>query len=132
MTSVPADFVLLCLSMRLLLQFPEERTQSMQSSLYLTLKGIASLLEATDYSSLEFCQARLLIVFYEIGHSISAASTSLAACARAARALGLHREWSNVASNQSPTLEQEERRRVCWAVFNIDRYGAAYPSVQAH
>jgi hypothetical protein len=131
-TSVPADFVLLCLSMRLLLQFPPEHAQSMQSSLYLALKGMTSLLEATDYSSLEFCQARLLVVLFEIGHGISAASVSIAACARAFRGLGLHKQWSNVASDQSPTLEQEERRRVCWAVFNMDRYGAISPSYQAN
>jgi hypothetical protein len=128
--TVPADFTVLCLCMRLLLQHPPAQAQSMQSSLYLTLKSLISLLEATDYSSMELCQSRLLVVFYEIGHGLAAASVSIAACARTARAFGLHKEWSNLGLNQQPSLEQEERRRVCWAIFNLDRYALALPRIQ--
>ncbi|KIW35706.1 uncharacterized protein PV07_02390 [Cladophialophora immunda] len=94
----------------------------MQSSLYITVKNIISLLEATDYLSLEMCQCRLLIVFYEIGHGLfPAASISIAACAQAARTLGLHNQWSTPVTTQH-TLDEEERRRVWWAVFNLDRF----------
>lgn len=119
--SPSADLVALCLSMRLILDHPPENAHSMQSPLYLTVKNVLTLLESTSYLSLELVQSRLLVAVYEIGHGISpAASISVASSAKTARALGLHRQWSSPVINEHD-IEAEERKRVWWAVFNLDR-----------
>jgi hypothetical protein len=93
----------------------------MQSSLYITVKSVISLLESTNFLSLELVQCRLLVAFYEIGHGISpAASISIAAGARTARALGLNKQWVRPEFG-GHTIDAEEERRVWWAVFNLDR-----------
>jgi hypothetical protein len=93
----------------------------MQSSLYITVKSVISLLESTNFLSLELVQCRLLVAFYEIGHGISpAASISIAAGARTARALGLNKQWVRPDFG-GHTIDAEEERRVWWAVFNLDR-----------
>jgi histone H3/H4 len=119
----PADFSALCLCIRLVLQHPPQEAQSMQSSLYVIVKNIISLLASTSYYlSLDQIQCRLLVTFYEIGHGISpAASISIGACARMARALGLHKKWRQPISNALGNAVAEEERRVWWAVFNLDR-----------
>jgi len=119
----PADFTALCLCINLLLQPPSQETQSMQTPLYVTVKNTISLLESTGhYLSLEQIQCRLVVTFYEIGHGISpAASVSIAACARMARALGLHESWHQPIRNTHGSVQLEEERRVWWAVFNLDR-----------
>lgn len=119
----PADFTALCLCISLILQHPPPEAQSMQSSLYVIIKNIISLLESTSYYlSLEQIQCRLLVAFYEIGHGISpAASISIGACARMARALGLNKKWHQPISNALGNAVAEEERRVWWAVFILDR-----------
>ena len=125
-----ADYSLLCLSICLLMQKPRSLkfpTGSLQSSLYVTLKCLIASLEATDHVSLDFVQARLLVCFYELGHAIyPAASSSIAACSRTARAFGLDvkgfqasgREYSVLATR----LAAEEEKRAWWAVINLDRF----------
>ncbi len=121
LTNRSADFTALCLCMRLALQHPAPEARSMQSSLYVTVKGVISLLESVGYLSLELVQCRILVVFYEIGHGIfPGASISIAACARTARALGLHKQWTQPGINEH-NIQREEERRVWWAIFNLDR-----------
>ena len=118
----PADFTALCMCINLILQFPSQEVVNMQSSLYMTVKSIISLLESTNYVSVELVQCRLLVSFYEIGHGIfPASSISIGACARTARALGLNKRWLNQVDNDSSSIAKEEEKRVWWAVFNLDR-----------
>jgi hypothetical protein len=120
-TTAPAEYLTLCLCMRLILDIPLG-VDSMHSSLYVTLKSIMSLLTATGVYSLDFVHCWVLIAFYEFGHAIHpACSMSLAACAKLARVIGLHREISQPSRENAITLETEERRRVWWAVLNMER-----------
>lgn len=120
--STPADFSALYLCIDLILQYPLQQAQNMQSSLYLTVKSIISLLESTNHVSLEVVQCRLLVSFYEIGHGIfPAASISIGACARTARALGLNKNRVHSVDNEVRRIVAEEERRVWWAVVNLDR-----------
>lgn len=119
----PADFAALCLCIRLVLQQPSQQITSMQSVLYMTAKGVITLLESTNYVSIEILQARLLVYFYEIGHGISPANAiSIGACARLARVIGLNQNWLLPVEGEARSLLDEEKRRVWWAVFNLDRY----------
>jgi hypothetical protein len=114
-----ADFIALCMCIRLVEKRPNTQAQSMQSSLYVTLKGIISLFEAAGHLSLEVVQCRLLVTFYEMGHAIyPAASISAAACARSIRALNFHPRRS---VGMADGFEAEEQKRAWWASVNLDR-----------
>ena len=118
-----ADFTLLCLCIHLVLQYPSQNEQSMQSLLYVTIKHTMSLLESTSFLSLEVVQARLLITFYEIGHGIHpGASISIATAAKTARLLGLNKKQFQQASRDpAAKVMAEEEKRVWWATVNLDR-----------
>ncbi|KAF2670636.1 hypothetical protein BT63DRAFT_371622, partial [Microthyrium microscopicum] len=116
------DFLVLSMCIHLIQETPAELRESMQSSLYVTVKGMISLLEATDCHSLEALQCRLLLVFYELGHAIFPnACFSICSCARLARFLGLNKQASNGQSRLN-SIDEEERRRAWWAVVNLDRF----------
>jgi hypothetical protein len=122
-----ASLTLLCLSIHLVIQRPDElessghHAQNMQSSLYIMIKSFLGVLQSVTMPSLELIQAMVLTVFYEVGHGIyPAASISIAACARAARAIGLNKPQAmNGADSEVAT---EQRRRVWWAIFNLDKF----------
>ena len=122
-TKPKADFVALCLGIHLITQYPTPPIQSMQSSLYVLVKNTISLLESAGFLSLEVVQARLLVSFYEMGHGIHpAASISIGACARTARALGLNKKrFQRVEGDHAVKLRAEEEKRVWWAVLILDR-----------
>lgn len=119
--SAPASFMAVCLCMHLMQQQPMTSADSMQSNLYLTAKSIVSLMEGAGYHDLDAIQCRVMIAFYELGHSIyPAALISIAGCARLARAIRLDKIVDyDVESQEKVVLE--ERRRVWWAVVNLDR-----------
>ena len=122
-----ADVILLCLSIHLLMRFPDRARQveTMQSSLYVTLKTYVAMLEAANYVTLRFVQARILVTFYEMGHAIyPVASASVAACARSAQYLRLNRkdfQGREHESRQHIRTAAEEEKRTWWAVLNLDR-----------
>ncbi|UKZ79733.1 hypothetical protein TrVFT333_007494 [Trichoderma virens FT-333] len=121
--SCPADFAALCLSLHLVLQLPQPHDSSMQSSLYVTLKGIISLLEATSYHSLEVIQCRIIMTFYEMGHGIyPAAATSMGGCAKMARFAGFHRHSILSSYDDEREIVAEEKKRTLWMLHNLDRY----------
>ena len=121
-TSAGADLAALCLSMNLAVQQPQSRANRMQSPLYAQLKSIISLLEASNYQSLEVVQCRLLCAFYELGHGIHpAVSVSLGACARIYRFLRLELRAGQTPELHSNNIVEEERRRVWWTLVNLDR-----------
>lgn len=118
-----ADFTALCLCINLIQQMPSAQTISVQSSLYITVKNLINLLDATCKLSLNIVHCRLLLTFYEMGHGLhTAAYASIAACARIARALGLHRKvWRNPGAEADITAMEEEKR-TWWAIVNLDRF----------
>jgi hypothetical protein len=122
-TNPHADFSLLCLCIYLIVQYPPKYGQNVQSSVYAIIKGHISLLEASGFLSLEFVQARLLLSIFEIGHGLyPAASISIGACARTARALGLNKKrFGNSFSDDSAGQRGEEEKRVWWEIVNLDR-----------
>jgi hypothetical protein len=121
-TSAGADLAALCLAMNLAIQQPQSHANGMQSPLYAQLKSIISLLEATNYQSLEVVQCRLLCAFYELGHGIHpAVSVSLGACSRISRFLRLDVRARPTAELHSNSMPEEERRRVWWTLANLDR-----------
>jgi len=69
-------------------------------------------------------QARLLVSLYEMGHGIHpAASISIGACARTARALGLNKKlFQRAQGDHASRLRAEEEKRVWWALLNLDRF----------
>lgn len=119
-----ADYIVLCLAIHLLLQQPAEGEKSMVSESYVMIKSFISMLESTGFWSLEVVQARLLVVFYELGHGIQdGASISIASCARSARLLGLNKKvWQERGDRYEEKVKAEEEKRVWWAVVNLDRW----------
>jgi hypothetical protein len=121
-TAPQADFITLCLCLCLVVQYPQEGL-SMQTSLYVMVKNYISLLEATGFLTLSVIQSRVLISFYEMGHGmLPAASISIGACARAARALGLNKKaFQTVKDDDAARIRAEEEKRVWWAIICLDR-----------
>jgi hypothetical protein len=119
-----ADFIVLCTSIHLLLQFPTSERGNMHSSLYVTIKRNIALLEATNFMTLSALQARLLVTLYETGHGIlPAASISVAGCARMAHALGLNnKKFQNVPSDDIGKMTAEQEKRARWGTILLDRY----------
>jgi hypothetical protein len=118
----PADFTALCLSMYLIQQPPALYAENMRSSFYFAVKSIISLLEAANCQSVEAVQCRLLLTFYEIGHGIHpAASISIGACAKLARALGLHKMNLEAAEGDSARIIAGEKKRVWWTMLSLER-----------
>ncbi|KAF2727129.1 hypothetical protein EJ04DRAFT_506226 [Polyplosphaeria fusca] len=114
-----ADFAALGLAMKVVLQAPVEHVESMQTELYVMIKSVVSLLEATGYHSLETVQCMVLVAYYEFGHGLVAnAALTVGSCARLARVIGLHKDGG---SGGDRAIE-EERRRTWWAVVGLDRY----------
>ena len=116
------DFAVLCLCILLVQQMPAEMN-SIRSQLYVTVKNMISTLEMGHYLSLDLLHCRILITFYEMGHGRhTAAYLSVAACARMARVLGLHRKaWRNMSAG-SDRLALEEEKRTWWAMAIMDRF----------
>jgi hypothetical protein len=125
-TRAKADFAALVLGLQLIQQRPPGGPAgdaiNMQTWLYVTVKSMVSLLEATSLLSLRVLQVRLLVALYELGHGLSAASlVSASGCTRLARLLGLQRLWGSDNGMSSSPLEAEEQRRVWWSVVSLDR-----------
>jgi hypothetical protein len=104
-------------------QTPMGKGTKMQSSLYFKVKNLISLLEATGDISLDLVHCRVLVTFYEMGHGLHrVAYISLAACARAARVLGLHRKRWRTLEIDSDRLALEEEKRTWWVIVLMDRF----------
>jgi hypothetical protein len=90
---------------------------------YVIIKQMLGLLEAHSYHSLTTMQWRILVIVYELGYGfLTAAFTSLGSCTRAARATALKDLVSPHEHPASTSMMTEERRRVWWAIFLLDRF----------
>ncbi|KAH8803670.1 hypothetical protein F5884DRAFT_889103 [Xylogone sp. PMI_703] len=119
-----ADLALLAISMQLITERPDSSVTMAQSSTYVLIKMLCSLLESAGIISLEFLQAKLLICLFELGHGIQpAAFLTIGFAARCGIILGIDKRLASAASdNPSQWLRHEEEKRVWWAVIIMDRW----------
>ncbi|KAI9868189.1 MAG: hypothetical protein M1813_006934 [Trichoglossum hirsutum] len=119
-----ADFALLYLCMKLIIQRPPEPPTTVQTPLYAIAKRLYFMVETSGVYSVALLQAGILISLYELGHAIyPAAYLSIGQCARLGHALGIHgNDVPQMLPKVGTWTEQEERRRVWWAVIILERY----------
>lgn len=118
-----ADIALLFLAMKLACsEIPEGMPPQIQ--LYQDVKSFYHYIEAQNGFSIQMMQALLLIALYEAGHSIyPAAYLSIGNAARLGHAMGLqNRRAPQMLPRCNTWTEQEERRRVWWAILILDRF----------
>lgn len=120
------DFTMLCLCIYLIVQRPDDGDaasgQSMHTSIYVSVKSLLAAVTSLIPLTLQTIQAMVLTVFYEVGHGLyPGAFISVAACARAARAIGLNKKQARRSSSATEMTVTEEGRRVWWAITNLDR-----------
>lgn len=123
-----ADLAFLLLGMKLITwQPPSEddvspEKQTARTATYIETKRFGLEIEATGMFSLRVLQGLLLVALYEVGHAIyPAAFMSIAACVRYAHALGLQPGGLQRLKLPLSWVEEEERKRVWWAAFLLDR-----------
>ncbi|KAL6905137.1 hypothetical protein GGI43DRAFT_398969 [Trichoderma evansii] len=124
-----ADLAFLLLGMKLMTwQPPSEddvspEKQTARTSTYIETKRFGFELEASGVFSLRILQGLLLVALYEVGHAIyPAAFMSIAACVRYAHALGIQPGGLQRLKLPLTWVEEEERKRVWWAAFLLDRF----------
>jgi hypothetical protein len=118
-----ADIALLFLAMKLACsEIPEGMPP--QTQLYQDVKSFYNYIESQNGFSIQMMQALLLIALYETGHSIyPAAYLSIGNASRLGYAMGLHnRKAPQMLPRCNTWTEQEERRRVWWAILILDRF----------
>lgn len=120
-----ADLALLFLCMKLIISIPPKHTKNPQTPTYLAAKQFYLEVETAGIFSIQVLQAGVLISLYELGHAIyPSAFFSIGACARYAYALGIDGNATSQVSKPFTWVEQEERRRVWWAIVILDRFAA--------
>ncbi|KAK3354090.1 fungal-specific transcription factor [Lasiosphaeria hispida] len=121
------DLAMLFLAMKLITSSPSPAgpaTPPGHDPLYTMAKAFLSLFEANGEVSLLCLQAMVLIALYEYGHAVyPAAWMTVGACTRYADMLRitLGEERSSVMDKVTTWTELEERRRLCWAIFVLDK-----------
>lgn len=124
-TSPHAPFSTLVMSMCLYAHqsSPVLGRNSRVESLYYTTKGFYSLLQANGRVSLDLIQAGLLIAVYEHCQALYEISAlTIGICARMGYFLGLHRTIQpGTESENTSRRNLEERRRVWWGLFILER-----------
>ncbi|KAL7812139.1 N-terminal binuclear Zn cluster-containing/DNA binding domain-containing protein [Trichoderma aethiopicum] len=119
LTYKKAELYLLVLSMKLCCA----RQTTLDTALYETVKLLHFKIETSGVLSVLVLQAAILIALYELGHSIyPAAFLSVGSCARYATALGIDNTVLLSSSGNAQWIEEEERRRIWWAILVLDRY----------
>lgn len=126
--SASADVAFLLLCMKLMTWQPRSEDdaspekQTARTATYIETKSFGFELEASGMFSLRVLQGLLLVACYEVGHAIyPAAFMSIAACVRYAHALGIHPGGLQRLKLPLTWVEEEERKRVWWAAFLLDR-----------
>jgi hypothetical protein len=124
-TSPNAPFSTLVMSMCLYAHqsSPVLGPNSRVESLYYTTKCFYPLLQSNGRVSLDLMQAGLLIAIYEHCQALYETSAlSIGICARMRYSLGLHRTIQpSTESENIPKRHLEERRRVWWELFILER-----------
>ncbi|KAK6070175.1 fungal specific transcription factor domain-containing protein [Seiridium cupressi] len=118
------DIALLLLSMKLITSQPQRGFAASENYLYTASKRYAALLENIGTTSLAYLQAIILIGLYEYGQGVyPAAYMTVGHCLRYAEFLGLPspRNSSVLLGHPLTWADAEERRRVWWAVYIMDK-----------
>ncbi|KAH6657714.1 fungal-specific transcription factor domain-containing protein [Truncatella angustata] len=118
------DIALLLLSMKLITSQPQRGFAASENYLYTASKRYAALLENVGTTSLAYLQALILLALYEYGQGVyPAAYMTVGQAIRYAELLGLpsYKNTSNVLGHPLTCADAEERRRVWWAVYIIDK-----------
>ncbi|KAK3330173.1 hypothetical protein B0H66DRAFT_48327 [Apodospora peruviana] len=119
------DLAMLFLAMKLITSPVVGAIPPADSPLYTASKRFLALLESSGALSLLHLQAMVLVTLYEMGHGIyPPAWVSVAMCARYVDLVGIpsFKESSTMlGSVQTTWTELEERRRVWWGVYILDR-----------
>jgi hypothetical protein len=119
------DVKLLLFAMKLLLWSPgcDRESRDPTTTDYLTIKTLLSRAESAGILSLEMLQATALLTIYEYSHAIyPAAYVSIGTCIRYSQALGIDKQRrQDIDADNFGLEEQEERRRVWWAIIILDR-----------
>lgn len=116
------ELALLVLCMKLIAEILPEHTTNPQTSTYSSAKHFYLEVETAGFLSIQVLQAGVLISLYELGHAIyPSAFLSIGACARYAYTLGINGNATSQVSRPFTWIEQEERRRVWWAIVILDR-----------
>jgi hypothetical protein len=118
------DAALLLLSIKLITWWPTANSNSAHTALYLASKRYFTELQTAGIFSVQIAQASVLILLYELGHSIyPAAYFSIGVCARYGAVLELDKDITLHRSDSPISWEElEERRRIWWAILILDRY----------
>lgn len=123
LTYKKAELYLLVLSMKLCYT----RGITLNTALYETVKLFHFKLQTSGVLSVVVLQAAILIALYELGHAIyPAAFLSIGSCARYAVALGIDKSILSSGTAKSQWIEEEECRRLWWAILVLDRYAYGY------
>ncbi|QIW97529.1 hypothetical protein AMS68_003047 [Peltaster fructicola] len=119
-----ADYLLLFMAIKLITAEVPSDVAAAQLSAYRDVKALYSYIESRNGFTMQTLQALLLIALFEIGHSIwPAAYLTTGGCARLGHAMGVHsRHATSMLPRTTTWTEQEERRRVAWGIFILDRY----------
>jgi hypothetical protein len=113
--------------MKVVTEIPSESVQSLQTTSYQVAKQFYQDVETSGILSFQVLQAGILLALYEIGHAIHpSAFLSVGAIARYAYALGLRADVESQINRPLTWVEQEESRRVWWAIVFIDRLGPPF------
>lgn len=119
------DVAILMYCMKLITVSPSEDKNggNPKTSHYLTAKRILLEAEIAGILSLQLLQAGLLLTIYEVGHAIyPLAYTSLGTWARYGVSLGINGKRQAGSIEQYTWVDEEERRRVWWAILILDRF----------
>lgn len=119
-----ADVALLCLCMKLITSPMIDMDTDPATFLYRTAKQYLIDLEVAGVFTVQTLQSCIFIAIYELGHAIyPSAYMSIGTCTRYATVLGISWKPSrNQGLNTSQCwIDQEEHRRVWWAIVILDR-----------
>ncbi|RFU80057.1 fungal-specific transcription factor [Trichoderma arundinaceum] len=117
------ELAILLLCMKLISEVPSDDDQSPKNTLYHATKQFYQEVETAGILSFQVLQAGILLCLYEIGHAIyPSAFLSVGACARYAHALGITGDGRSQINRPLTWVEQEEIRRVWWAIVVMDRF----------
>lgn len=119
LTYKKAELYLLVLSIKLICA----RGTTRNTPLYEAVKLFQFKIETSGVLSVLVLQASILIALYELGNSVyPAAYLSVGSCARYATALGIDKYVHLSSTTESQWIEEEECRRIWWAILVLDRY----------
>ncbi|KAH8812750.1 hypothetical protein F5884DRAFT_786302 [Xylogone sp. PMI_703] len=123
LTEPRADMALLIACMKLIVELPPSDGQPSQWALYALAKNFSFYAESSGLLTIHILQAIVLIAIYEIGHGIyPAAYMSVGRAARLGIVMGLRGKSSQrVYANRTSRGENEEERRVWYAIIILDR-----------